>query len=320
MPSLAQNPMAAVLAARAAQQQRQSPQPAASVVAIKQPQPSPVDAAGSSIAPTSPASPTTAASPVVAGWFTSLSRAATSHRNSMVEIAYYGHRIAAADAWQELGFRDEDHCRQHLGFPESTWTGYMRLGDRLSMLTLEQMTQLTQTAARQLTRIHPKIWEEYSWVEEAKLLPARDFQTLVDSRNKEVSPMALSEPKSNVTIQVPMSQRKVIEARIEKLRRGNRLTTTAATLSHIVAAAESQADVTSQLINLESQVAELARLWQPDAPWSTSLSESSSEQELRLAGDHVPESLAEAAILSQRLVRRLLKSMEALHAVLPKEA
>ena len=79
----------------------------------------------------------------IAEWYDGLSQAVSAHRNSLVEIAYYGYRIRQSGQWEAIGFEGEDHCRQHLGISEKTWNQYLGLGERLIHLSLKEMQLLT---------------------------------------------------------------------------------------------------------------------------------------------------------------------------------
>lgn len=299
-----QNPMQTVLAARAAQTQQR---PAVSLVEMKPSAPAPA-----SPQVTAPAATGTGIVETYAQFKSAIER----HRFSTIQMAYYGRRLKAAEDWESIGFRDEEHFRNHHGLSEQRWRDCLMLGERLMGLTLEQACDLTVDAARYLTKIHPRIWDEYSWLDEARLLPSREFGMLVEQRNHESSPARMVEPKANVMVQVPVSQRTAIERRLGNIRKYHKLQSAGAALEYSLRAAERERQVTSRLAGLEEEVAKLSRIWNPEGPWSVSLTESTDELEKRLA-EGQSGSLSEAAALSQRLMSRILKSLEAVHEVLP---
>jgi hypothetical protein len=300
-----QNPMQTVLAARAAQTQQR---PAVSLVEMKPSAPAP--------APPKVTAAVVASGTGIVEIYAQFKGAVERHRFSIVEMAFYGRRLKAAEDWEALGFRDEEHFRNHHGLSEQRWRDCLTLGERLGQLTLEQARELTVEAARYLTKIHPRIWEEYSWLDEARLLPPREFGMLVEQRNHESAPTRLAEPRANVMVQVPVSQRNAIERRLGSIRKYHSLPSAGAALDYSIRAAERERQVQSKLMGLEEELSKLARLWSPDVPWSVNLSESTAELEKRLtSGDS--SSMSEAAALSQRLMGRILKSLEAVHEVLP---
>jgi hypothetical protein len=249
-------------------------------------------------------------------WDRSLRGAVDGHRSTLVEIAYYGAKLRSANGWSKLGFADEDDYRQDVGMGEKTWKDYLKLGERLSHLSLEEMSRLTFNAARLLTKVDSRIWQEYSWAEEAALLAPREFAMLVDQRNRQANPSAALETSTSLNIRIGISQLEPMEQRIQTIRKQRKLQSAAAVVDYALQAAERQSTVVQKISNLESTFSELAKVWQPDAPWSTQLSEPDSEREARLKAGALA-GLNDAAVLSQRLTRKILRSLKELHEVLP---
>lgn len=305
------SPLAAQIAARARQQSQHSEhaQPPRPPVSLVQMRPVPV---AEVLSPSTPIFH----QDDIESWNLQLRQAVDGHRNTLVEIAYYGAKIRAANGWEKLGFVDEDGYREDVGLGEKTWKEYLKLGERLSHLSLEQMSRLTFKAARLLTRVDGQIWSEFAWAEEAALLPAREFAMLVDQRNREVNPAIKIEARGRLSVEVGLSQLEPMERKIESLKKQCRLQSTAAAVNYALEAAERQSSLIQRVANLESSINELARLWQTSAPWSTELSEPDSERDARLKAG-APTGLSDAAVLSQRITRRILRSLKEFHEVLP---
>lgn len=259
------------------------------------------------VAPTAPAP----LNPELAAWDRAIRNSVSGYRNALVEVAYYGRRIMdTPGGWHELGYDSEDAYRDSLGLTRRTWKKYLLLGARLSHLTLAEMKSLTVQSADLLTSVHPQIWEEFAWVEEAHLLPAKEFGMLIEQRNSELGHQVIIDPKVKFTVEITKSQLAQTERRIATLRKQHRLQSAAATLNYALDAAEREKAIASKVSGLESTVAELARLWQ-----STQLVESAEEKEIRL--DEGAISLTDAGILSRKLTRQIMRSLETLHALYP---
>lgn len=307
------SPLAAQIAMRArTQQQSSQPSPAQSRPPVSLVQMRP--AATPEILP--PSQPVIDQDDI-AQWDQGLRRAVDGHRSTLVEIAYYGSRIRSANGWEKLGFADENEYRENIGLGESTWKEYLKLGDRLSHLGLSDMMRLTFKSARLLTKVDPKIWPEYAWTEEAALLPAREFAMLVDQRNREAGSSIKQESKGKITLDMPLTKVAGVERRIDTLKRRQKLQTTTATIEYALAAAERERSVNHVMEAIRSDMKQLNRLWEPGTPWAESLKESEEERDVRLTKGARPASLSDAAQLSQRLTRSILKSMREIHEVLP---
>jgi hypothetical protein len=159
------------------------------------------------------------------------------YRNAFVGIAHYSYKLWAADDWAALGFADEVAYRESLRLSEHAWREYLLLGERLAHLSLEQMRELGAASAKLLSKVPEKLWDEYAWVEEARLLPAGDFAALVGTRTKSNKKLGLTEPRTAIALSVPATRRDEFERRIESLRRAHRLTTPADVLDFALRAA-----------------------------------------------------------------------------------
>lgn len=162
----------------------------------------------------------------------------------MMEIAYYGYRLRQADSWAELGFESEENCYEELGIPQATWNRYLLLGERLAQLTLEQLRSLSLTSAQWLARVNSRIWNEYAWVEEARLLTAHDFAALVEQRNADckllAAKSAVTEGTVEFKVRVAPSRMRSFKQRLEKLRQVYDVRSVADALERALAAAEKE--------------------------------------------------------------------------------
>lgn len=258
--------------------------------------------------------------------FARLQRSATALRNSLIEISYLGWQLRQRNDWQALGLADETAARETLGLGEATWQTYMTLGERLvaSGLTLEQLRSLTVESARLLTRVHPRLWHEYAWLDEARMLSTRQLASLVDERNRlaaagtsaGATPRGLAETSVKLSLSCSRMQHAALDSRLTTLRRALQHRSAAETLLHAVAAAERQPGIVEAAAKLQQQTEALAQLWPADAPWSATLAESAAEREVRYAGDPAAASLTAAAHDTAAAVAQLRASVEALHALL----
>jgi hypothetical protein len=200
---------------------------------------------GEIIAPASAAA--TAALRALADRF---SRAVDHMRVAACELAYCGYRLQQAADWTSLGYRDEMDFASAHGLSDSTWRTYTKLGGRLQHLDLAEMQGLTLAAANQIVRVNCAIWDEYPWVEEAKLLNAREFAMLVADRNQKAAalPAALAapqraEPRIPLDVNIPASQQRVIKQQLETIRKREHLPTAADALTSALSAAEQFAEL-----------------------------------------------------------------------------
>lgn len=238
------NPAQAVLAARVAQQQQRTSGATATTGAsvattsatatLQQPQPQPqpqILAVGQ---------------PSAQECFQHLQRSATNCRNAMMEIAYYGYRLRQANSWLELGFADEQTCHEYLGIPEATWNRYLVLGERLAHLALADLRSLSLASAQWLARVNPKIWDEHNWVAEARLLSSPDFAALVTQRNADrrllaaTSAVAPDAGSVEFKFKIAPARMRPFKQRLERIRQGYDVRSTAEALERALAAAEKE--------------------------------------------------------------------------------
>lgn len=263
--------------------------------------------------------------------FDKLRRSATTLRTAAIETCWWIHLLHQRADWPGAGYADEEAAREDLGLTSGTWKQYRSLGERLAScgLALDQLRHLTLSSAMQLAAVSPAIWHEYAWLDEARLLPGKQFAALVEERNRQASG-ATARPTARLALDVPRSQQAGFESRLAKLRKQHKLGTAAATLEHALLAAErapaKAAAATAALADLDVAAADLARLWPADGAWSTGLVESVAERDARYAGEAVasspvpavptPASLTAAAHATAAVVRRLQLALEAAHALL----
>lgn len=223
------NPMQAVLASRVAQQQQR----AGGAIAV-------VQAAKPQVTPAVQPSQHSAQD-----CFQHLQRSTTECRNAMMEIAYYGYRLRLANSWEEIGFADEQTCHDYLGIPAATWDKYISIGERLANLSLADLRSLSLVAAQWLTRVNPKLWDEFDWVAEARLLSSTDFAALVAQRNNDrrllSAKSAVAQPNEGQVefkFPIPPSHLRPFKQRLEKIRQGYDVRSVAEALELALAAAE----------------------------------------------------------------------------------
>jgi hypothetical protein len=169
-------------------------------------------------------------------------RQAVDHaRNRLVEVGYYGYQLILLGDWQQHGYESENSYRESLGVSPIMWRDYTGLAARLAHLSLADMQELTLSAAKSLATVRADLWLEFPWLEEAKLLPANEFSALVKQRLAKHPGKAgklLREPRQDIRMAVPASQRAALESRLEALRESCSLATVGEALALALAAAE----------------------------------------------------------------------------------
>lgn len=235
-------------------------------------------------------------------------RAATMRARAAIwEMVFYGHKLEQAESWVALGFESGSTYAEAQGISATTWNNYMVLGDRLRRLSLAEMQGLKLGTMTELAKVHPNIWNEYAWVEEAKALPARDFAAIVSQRNREYSPKPLAEPRADVRVSMPLTQQVAVARRLDQIRRKQQLATTGDALIVAVAAVDRAALLEDTLSEVKQKIAELERLWRPDQPGLAGLIESDTEKAARI--ERGEPALTDAAARTQQLTRMLLKDL-----------
>ncbi len=234
---------------------------------------------------------------------------AVQHRRVWAESAFIAYRLWLANDWERLGFADAEAYCDSLGITLGHWRNLVTFGKRLQHLTLPEMQSLTYAAMQWLAKVHPKIWDEYAWVEEAKALPSRDFAMLVAQRNEQIT-KTLVEPRVSLTIRVPTSHQAAIERRLETIRRQEKLGSTAEALTYALESVDRAWRMEDTLSEIQAKVAELNRI-------QDSLRETREEREARLENGPDKDQTG-ARIRAQQLTNWILKTLQiAASAVAP---
>lgn len=231
-------------------------------------------------------------------------------RRTAGELAFLAFRLWTANEWEALGFADADAFCSQLGISENWWKRNVVLGEKLQHLTLAEIQSLTQTAMESLVRVHPSIWSEYAWIEEAKVLAPREFKMLVMQRNEQVARRQLSEPRTQLTLRVPLIQHPVLERRLEAIRRQEKLGSTAEALTFALESVDRADLMADTLAEIQRQVGELSRIQE-------SLKESQSEKEARFESGTDDGSAARAK--AQKLTASILRTIGESNAVCKEE-
>jgi hypothetical protein len=240
------SPLAAVLAGRTLAPA--APVPALRIAPTTQPTPTPHPTLRPTLSPTGGES--------AQELDQQLQRSTTAFKNAFVEIAYISHKLYEMDDWAGIGFRDAEGYFSARGL--SSWKMYVLLGQRLSPLSLDEMRTLTIGAARLLAQIPGKLWDEFSWVDEARLLPMKTFAGLV--RDRGAAAKGVAEPKASLSLSVPLRELDGLERRFDLLRRQHHLATPAATLDFMLRVAELGPGVVTTAERLNQTTAELERV------------------------------------------------------------
>lgn len=246
--------MQALLAGRATARMPSLSQPGATLAA-RSPQPAPAQSL-----PAKRAEITHEGGETVQELAAGFAQGSNSHRNGLIEMAHFGYRLHEMDDWAATGFAGEEEFFSSHGLSASTWKTYLVLGERLSHLTLTQTRGISVSVARLITTINAKLWEEYAWVEEARLLSTKEFAQLAEKRlGGAMGRKGLAEPKAALSVSVPLRQREKFERRIDLVRKHNHLKTPAETLDYILGLAENAPALITSLEKMDQAGMELRR-------------------------------------------------------------
>lgn len=228
-------------------------------------------------------------------------------RRTAGELAFLAYRLWLANEWEALGFHDAEGLCNSLGISEAWWRRSIILGERLQNLSMIEMQGFSQTTMESLCRVHPSIWSEYAWVEEAKALAPREFKMLVHQRNEQVLNNHLVEPRTALTLRVPLSQHPVLERRLETIRRQERLGSVAEALTFALASVDRADLMQDTLAEIHRQAGELSRIQE-------SLKETPDEKDARF--ENGPDRRQSTARLrAQRLTASILRLIGETNAV-----
>lgn len=232
--------------------------------------------------------------------FTSLAKQQARTVGEMIFVAY---RLWLANDWPALGFEDVEGFCEAAGVSVRYWDQLTVLGERLQHLTLGEVQNLSFPILQSLGKVHPSIWSEYAWVEEAKALTAKEFQMIVAQRNSQVT-KTLVEPRCALTLRVPLSQQPVLERRLEALRRQERFSSTAEALTFALESVDRADLLADTVAEIQGQVSELKRLYESESP---------EEKDARLDGK------IGVGVKAQSLFRRIDKTIGGAADALPAE-
>jgi hypothetical protein len=166
-----------------------------------------------------------------------LREAARAMRQSSMRIAYWGFRMRLSEGWINLGFpagpRGEDQYRESLQIPRSSWFRLVRIGQALHQLSLQDLERIPITNAEILLSVHPTIWHEFSWLHEARSLPAERLAHLVTERNKKAG--GDREPMVNFVARIPYLAKEAIDRMLETFQHKHELSSKGQALELLVA-------------------------------------------------------------------------------------
>ena len=158
-------------------------------------------------------------------------------RQSSMRIAYWGFRMRLSEGWTGMGFaagpRGEEQYRESLGIPRSSWYRLIRIGQALHQLSLQDLERIPITNAEILLSVHPTIWHEFSWLHEARSLPAERLAHLVTERNKKAG--GDREPMVNFVARIPYLAKEAIDRMLETFQHKHELSSKGQALELLVA-------------------------------------------------------------------------------------
>lgn len=186
-----------------------------------------------------------------------LRRAAHGLKNSLMTIAYYGFRVRMGEYFRDYGFETEDHFRESLDIPRSTWYKAVRIGEALNQLSLEDLQQISTGNAELLIQVQPQLWQDFPWIEEAKSLKPSEFAVKVADRNKQVGDAR--EPMTYYRCKVPFLAKSAIEEMVESFRQANNLASTGQALEFLMADSFDRPNAVAAIANAMSLISNAIR-------------------------------------------------------------
>lgn len=151
--------------------------------------------------------------PEVREMFDKLKTASKYLKTSLMMIAFWGSRLRACDGFQDLGFSDENECREALGIPQSSWYRFLRVGEALYSLSFDDLIQIPTGNAVLLAGVIPEMMQSYDWVSDAKRLRPQEFAELIVMRNQSAG--SNKEPMTYVRFKVPFTAKDAIEEMVD---------------------------------------------------------------------------------------------------------
>ena len=225
---------------------------------------------------------------------------ARQHARTLGEMVFVAYRLVEADNWESLGMLCGEDYAESVGISYSYFRRLATLGERLQFLTVTEIQNLSVRSMSDLTKVHPAIWNEYPWVEEAKALTAREFSALVMIRNEQAG-HSLCEPRTQLTLRVPLSQHPVFERRLETIRRQEKLGSVAEALTLALESVDEKYLLSDTLTEIQKQMQELSRI-------QSSMKELSTEKADRLEHGEDAEQIR-ARSRAAKLTASILKTI-----------
>jgi hypothetical protein len=162
-----------------------------------------------------------------------LRSAAHNYKRCLWDIAFYGHRIRAGNWYGELGFKNEEEYRSSLDIPRSTYYKFVRLGEALQDLTIEEMQSLSVGNAELLLQVDEKLMNSFPWVDEARTLTSGELAEKITERNREAG--SDKEPSQYYRLKVPYTAKAAIEQTVADFQKKHSLASPMQALEFIMA-------------------------------------------------------------------------------------
>ena len=162
-----------------------------------------------------------------------LRSAAQNYKRCLWEIAFYGYRLRAGNWYGELGFKNEEGYRESLDIPRSTYYKFVRLGEALQDLTIEEMQELSVGNAELLLQVDEKLMGSFPWVQEARTLSPGEFAEKITERNREIG--SDKEPSQYYRLKVPFTAKAAIERTVSEFQAKHSLASPMQALEFIMA-------------------------------------------------------------------------------------
>lgn len=183
-----------------------------------------------------------------------LRRAAKALKTSLMEIAYYGWRLKRTEGWLELGYEDETAYRHSLDIPKSTYFKFIRIGEALQQLSLDDMKALSTGNAELLLQVPPELWHDFPWVMEAKKLPTPEFAMRITTRSEQSGSDRV--PMTYFRVRVPFLAKDALEEMVDNFRSKHGLASAGQALELLIADQYDRPNLLSTIYTCKYQIRE----------------------------------------------------------------
>lgn len=139
-----------------------------------------------------------------------------SHRQSTMEIGWYGRILREESLFLELGFESEAAYRQEVRISRSTWYRMIRIAEHFTKVPLDAFLTMTADNAEQLTLLSESDRIKPEWIERAATLTGPKLEDEIVKYEARTKNIPLREARTTLKLNLAMGQKEVIERGLEK--------------------------------------------------------------------------------------------------------